>query len=409
MSMRLLRDTLRRLGELVAVTACPPRYGYRQPGARHYLAGLLLLPLLVLFLLYHWLGLLLDELLFRGYRRVPVDAPVFILGVPRSGTTALHHTLARDPQFTTMRTWECLLGISVTWRLCGRGMGRIDRRLGRPLARLLAPVERRLTRALQSVHPTGLDLPEEDYWTLLPALACFGLVAAFPDARCLWRIARFDQALTAPEREDLMACYRRSIQRHLYVRGSDRRFLAKNAAFAQAAASLLRTFPDARVICCLREPNGAVASQIGALDPPLRGLHGIYRRTGVRDRMLALLADHYQRLLDVLPDRAPERAVFIPSAVLHRDRAAAVTEAYRWLALDLDPAFAAALQRIPPSTPPSEVGEAQRLRALGLSAGALDDRFAAVHAQFDFTLRAPIPAWAIGDARPPEPRLAPAA
>ncbi|MEX0607543.1 MAG: sulfotransferase, partial [Halofilum sp. (in: g-proteobacteria)] len=254
MTTRLLRDTLRRFGELIAVTVRPPRDGYRQPGPGHYLLGLALLPLLTLFLAYHWLGLLLDELLFRGYRRVSIDQPVFILGVPRSGTTALHHTLARDPQFTTMRTWECLFGLSVTWRLCGRAIARFDRWLGRPLGWILQRVERRLARGLQSVHPTGLDLPEEDYWTLLPVLGCFGLVAAFPDARSLWRIARFDHALPPAERERLMAFYRSCLQRHLYVHGDDRRLLTKNAAFAQAAASLLRAFPDARVICCLRDP-----------------------------------------------------------------------------------------------------------------------------------------------------------
>jgi hypothetical protein len=57
---------------------------------------------------YQWLGLLFDEILFRGYRRVPVTAPLFVVGVARSGTTALHHALADDPQLTTMRAWECV-------------------------------------------------------------------------------------------------------------------------------------------------------------------------------------------------------------------------------------------------------------------------------------------------------------
>ena len=82
--MPLLRDTLRRYGQLVAVTLCPPKDGCLRPGVRHYLAGIASLALLALFLVYHWLGLLLDEILFRGYRRVAVERPVFILGVPRT-------------------------------------------------------------------------------------------------------------------------------------------------------------------------------------------------------------------------------------------------------------------------------------------------------------------------------------
>ncbi len=392
MMTRLLRDTLRRFGEMALVTLVPRADGCRRPGLRHYLMGVALLPLLALFLIYHWLGLLLDEVLFRGYRRVAIDQPVFILGVPRSGTTALHHALARDPQFTTFTTWECLFGISITWRLLWRGMGRIDRTVGRPLGRLLGVIERRLLGSLQSVHPTGLDLPEEDYWTLLPVLACFVLVVPFPDARSIWRIGRFDNALAPAERERLMAFYRRCIQRHLYVHGPGRRFLSKNAAFAQTAHSLLTAFPDARVLCCLRDPAGAIASQIRALEPTLRILHGDYRRTGLRDRMVALLADHYRCLLSVLSEHAPTRAVFIPSAALQRDLPATVARAYHWLGLDLDPDFAAELRATP--APAHSVGhnDAHRLREFGLAAGSIDQRFAGITDAIDFTAGEPIPA-----------------
>lgn len=399
MMTRLLRDTLRRFGEMALVTLLPPTDGCRRPGIRHYLIGLALLPLLALFLVYHWIGLLLDELLFRGYRRVAIDQPVFILGVPRSGTTALHHALARDPQFTTFSTWECLFGISITWRLFWRGVGRVDRAVGRPLRRGLGLIERRLLGNLQSVHPTGLDLPEEDYWTLLPVLACFVLVVPFPDARSIWRIGRFDNALAPAEREHLMAFYRRCIQRHLYVHGSGRRFLSKNAAFAQTAASLLATFPDARVLCCLRDPAGAIASQVQALEPTLRVLHGDYRRTGLRDRMVALLADHYRSLLAVLSEHAPTRAVFIPSTALQRDLAATVARAYRCLGLDLDPGFAAHLKGIPVSARPIDRNDARRLRDLGLSSDMIDEQFSGIAHEFDFSAGEPIPATRLAQSK----------
>lgn len=396
MTMRLLRDTLRRFGEMARVTLFPPADGCRRPGSRHYLIGLALLPLLALFLVYHWVGLLLDEILFRGYRRVAVREPVFILGVPRSGTTALHHALARDPQFTTFSTWECLFGISITWRLFWRAAGRVDRALGRPLGRLLDVIERRLLGGLQSVHPTGLELPEEDYWTLLPVLACFILVVPFPDARSIWRIGRFDSALAPAERERLMVFYRRCIQRHLYVHGPERRLLSKNAAFAQTADSLLASFPDARVLCCLRDPAGAIASQVKSLDPTLRGLHGDYRRAGFRDRMVALLADHYRSLLAILAERAPEQAVFISSTALQQDLAGTVARAYRCLGIELDPVFASELEDIP--TPARPVGrqDGHRLHEMGLSPTRIREQCAGIAERFDFSADEPIPATRLG-------------
>ena len=35
-----------------------------------------------------------------------VDGPVVILGLPRTGTTALGQLVANDPQFRSLRTWE---------------------------------------------------------------------------------------------------------------------------------------------------------------------------------------------------------------------------------------------------------------------------------------------------------------
>ena len=36
----------------------------------------------------------------------PVEQPLIIVGLPRTGTTAIHHLLALDPRFRFLRTWE---------------------------------------------------------------------------------------------------------------------------------------------------------------------------------------------------------------------------------------------------------------------------------------------------------------
>lgn len=38
--------------------------------------------------------------------RVPIEAPVFVMGLPRTGTTALSNLLAADPAARSLRTWE---------------------------------------------------------------------------------------------------------------------------------------------------------------------------------------------------------------------------------------------------------------------------------------------------------------
>ena len=253
------------------------------PGGRRYarrlLVGAALLAILVPLQLLHGLCLALDEVLFPGYRRVRVRAPVFVLGTPRSGTTFLHRLLAHDPAFTTFALWECVLAPSVLERRALGALARLDRRVGAPLARAVARVERRLAPTLDSLHPTSLAAPEEDYLALAPSFECFLLAIAFPASDWSWRFARLDER-PAAERAAFAARYRRVLQRHLYAHGEaggeggeqgdgqgrrGRRLLSKNAAFAGAARTLVDAFPDARVLVCRREPLDALDSQVRVL------------------------------------------------------------------------------------------------------------------------------------------------
>ena len=172
--LRLLFFSARRLLRLTLGTLRP---GPAEPtGAflRRLLVIALFLPPFALIQVVHWIGLLLDEVLFRGYRRVEIREPLFVLGVPRSGTTHLHRVLAQDPQYTTFSTWECLFAPSVAERRLWLGLGWIDARLGRPLGRLFGWLERRAFAGLVEVHSMGLADPEEDYFALMPVLAAGG-------------------------------------------------------------------------------------------------------------------------------------------------------------------------------------------------------------------------------------------
>ncbi|MDZ7753166.1 MAG: sulfotransferase [Gammaproteobacteria bacterium] len=251
---RWLREALGPRGRQVA-----PLTPYR------LLVLALLLPAYALLQAAHWLGFVADELLFPGYRNAPVTAPLFITGIPRSGTTFVHRALAGDEaSFTTLRTWEALFAPSVSERRLLRGIARLDGLLGRPLWHLAEAVTRRLTGGLAAIHEVGLEAAEEDYLTLLPAGGCFILVLAFPASPSLWRLGRL-QELPAPERRVLVDFYRACLQKHLYAAPPGRRLLSKNAAFGSWLPELATRFPDARFLVCVREPVEALRSQLGAL------------------------------------------------------------------------------------------------------------------------------------------------
>lgn len=250
--------------------------------------------LLGLLTLLHLLGFVLDECFFRGYRRVIVRQPVFIVGMPRSGTTFWQRLLARDPQFTSLTLWECLLAPSISERYLWRGLGYCLR----PLARLPGVWR---WRAMDQVHGLGWREPEEDFLLLLYNGGCFLPALLCPGAERYWRLAFFDSRLSETAKDSILGFYYRCVQRHLYFHGPERRFLSKNPSFTPMLNALRHRFPDARFLACGRQPDAVVASQLSALRPALAVFANGQLDARLRERMLGLLR-HYYQCLDQVKD-----------------------------------------------------------------------------------------------------------
>lgn len=325
------RDYAHLLGRLLRTTLFPASLAaiLRPAGVRRWILLLLFLPLFLGLQLLHWVGLLLDEVLFPRYRGVEVREPLFVVGLPRSGTSYLQRVLAGDEaRFTTLRLWELLLAPSVTERRIWRALAGLDRLLGRPGWRLVRGLQSVLFRFMKDVHPVDLRDPEEDYLLLLPAFACFLLVVPFPHHPAVWELTRFD-ALDEVERLRLVRFYRSCIQRHLYVVGEDRLLLSKNPSFTPMIRSLGAVFPEARWICCLRDPAEGVPSLLSSLDDGARTFGWDVRTPELRDRFVDMLehfAGHAVETLSALP---AGRHAFVPLPSLRQDLRGTVEEVYR--------------------------------------------------------------------------------
>lgn len=351
------------------------------PGAGRYLYRLVVLgvflPLLLALQLIHWLGFLVDEIVFFRYRQVDVREPLFVLGVPRSGTTFLHRLLALDPSLTTFSTWECFFAPSITERYFWRGVGRLDRLVGRPLGRLTGWIESRALGWLDDVHPIRLEDPEEDYFAFLPVLCCFILVVPFPEADWIWRMGRFDRDIDAAEREALMKWYRKCLQKHLFVHGSGRRLLSKNASFAGMSMSLVEAFPDCRVVICERDALQVVASQFNALTGGMR-LFGVAPSDArFRARLIDCIAFYYENL-ERLRERLPaERCVDAPLWELSRETRHVVETISRRFDLPLAAEVEAALEAYEKRPSNKSPGAGPELSQWNIDRAELTRRFAA--------------------------------
>ena len=253
---------------------------------------LLLMPVLFLLMQVYWLCFTLDELLFFRYRRVSVQKPLFILGVPRSGTTFLQRTLSRDQQFTTTTLEECLLSPSILQRYLLSAI----KTLLRPLTGRLFKGKSHFGQKMDSIHSLGLSEPEEDFLLLLPILSCFIQMVIFPQNKEMWKLAHFDQQLTDDHRKVIMGFYYRLLQRHLYFHGEHKIYLSKNPSFTSLIASIKAYFPEATVIACVRSPEKTVPSQISSLKPAFDLLGHDITDAQFQQMISEMLAHYYEQI-----------------------------------------------------------------------------------------------------------------
>ena len=315
--------------------------------------------------LLHWLGFLLDEIFYRGYRR-----PVFIVGIPRSGTTWLQRVLAQDDSLTSLTLWECLVAPSVSERRLWRSIGW----LFRPLAALVRRIGVNPLTVMARIHKIRLQEPEEDFLLLLPLHACLLLVFLCPQSRRYWDLARFDLAIKPARRQVVMHYYYRCLQKHLYVHGVSKRLLSKNPSFTPYVRSLRETFPDARFIFCVREPVAVVGSQLSSLEPVARLLYSDVRARQLQMDMLRLL-QHYYGI--VAGQQAERWVIVVPYDSLIAHLGDTVEAIYGRLALSIDARFRSRLAALAKQGRSYQSGHRYDLSQFGLNASIVTQQFAA--------------------------------
>jgi hypothetical protein len=310
---------------------------YGRPGWGGRLLRILLFLLATPLWLLHWLCLLLDELLFPGYKQQPLDRPVFILGVPRSGTTHLHRTLAEDREtFSSVSTWEVFLAPSILQRYFWLGLGHLDALFGGPGKRLLGWLESKLFAGLEGVHDIELSAAEEDYLLLLPLVSCFILFLPFCSAEHIWRLSRFDWDMPEKDRRIILAFYRAMLQKHMVVFGGGRRYLSKNAAFASWIQSLEQEFSDAQFIVCLREPEATLPSLLGSVAGAADFFSLDMKDGAVPGLLTDAMAGYYEHLIE----HAVQRWPVVPMHLLKENLVDTVQALYRRLDLDMSAEYA---------------------------------------------------------------------
>lgn len=343
-------------------------------------------PIFALVEAFNGFCMLLDYLLFPRFRQVEVRSPLFVVGVPRSGTTFLHRLLAKDDdRFTSMTLAELIFAPAITQKMIWRVVGQLDQALGGWLRKFVDKIDRMILGGLDDVHQTGLWSPEEDYLGLIPTLGCFILVLPFP-FQSMWRLSYFDRDIEKDEQDRILNAYHRLVQRHLYFKGEQYILLSKNPSFTPMICGLSERYTDGRFIGCFRNPTKAIPSQINSMLIGARLFDGRVDDDFWRDGLTDMLKFYYRHLLAELPRMPQGRGAISVMEKLAKEPLETVESLYQQLNLEMTEAYREQLILEEEKAKRYQSNHQYSLEQLSISKESLVKEFGFVYKEFGFEL-----------------------
>jgi hypothetical protein len=179
----------------------------------------------------------------------PIRQPLFVVGLPRSGTTLLYNLLAKDPANRPLLMWESFWPSPPPQAETRHRDPRIKR------ARLVVKALCRLAPQMPIAHTLVPDGPEECMPLMFNTFVCPGFLM-------MAHLPGYEHWLRELSFEENVAVYReyKSQLQLLQWRCPGKRWLLKCPAHLAALDALLHVFPDACVVQTHRDPAKVVPS-----------------------------------------------------------------------------------------------------------------------------------------------------
>jgi hypothetical protein len=263
-----------------------------------------------------------------------IQRPIFITGMPRSGSTFLHELLAEDPENRVPRVWEVMFPLPAQNRV----RSEMDSRVRKAEASLWW--FRRLAPRADSVYPMRAWTPHE-----CVAIHSHTLLSGEFLSTCY--MPTYQAFLHAADFGPTYNCQKRFLQ-YLGWGCPARRWVLKSPDHIFALEGLLAVFPDAMIIQTHRDPLEVLRSS-SQLTHVLQGLFcrvASLDQLGIREaRMLAEGIQRIMRFRDAHPELAT-RFIDVTYRELVSDPLAIVRQIYQRFDIRLTEAAAERMQRM---------------------------------------------------------------
>jgi Sulfotransferase family len=301
-----------------------------------------------------------------------IRRPVFITGMPRSGSTFLHELLAEDSGNRVPRVWEVMFPIPDH----NSPSSKVDPRVRKAGARLWW--FRRLAPRADAVYPMRARTPHE-------CVAIHSYTLLSEEFAMMCRIPSYEAFLRKVNHSPAYAWQKRFLQ-YLQLSVPAKQWILKSPDHVHSLEHLLTVFPDAAVIQTHRDPLDVLRSSIqvtemleGMFAPP-------YDQERTRIREVRSLAEHIEGITS-FRDAHPELAgqfIDVNYSKLVSNPLAVVRRIYRQLDIRLTEGAVQRMQHLAGSRSRYKRPHANpNLKDLGLDEPTLMRRFEAYCSRFE--------------------------
>jgi hypothetical protein len=177
---------------------------------------------------------------------VPLPRPIFVVGLPRTGTTLLHNLLARHPEHRAPQLWE--MRTPFRPKTADAGADAIVIKETQSILDLLYS----MVPDFKKIHPMNATWPDECSWLFRHSFAT--MVNAFT-----YRIPSYASWMCEVDMAPYYEHYRLQLQM-LAWRDPSRRLVLKDPCHLWHLPSLFSVFPDAEVLLLHRSLTEALPS-----------------------------------------------------------------------------------------------------------------------------------------------------
>jgi hypothetical protein len=199
---------------------------------------------------------------YPQYADVPIERPIFVTGLPRTGTTALHRLLGADPEHQGLQMW-----------LAEFPQPRPPRETWQE-----NPVFAQLNAQFEQHHVENPEFMGLHFMSADEVEECWQLLRQSLHAVAYETLAHLPTYAQWLAKEDWTPAYRR-YRKNLQLIGLNdpgKRWVLKNPSHLHALDALMATFPDALVVQCHRPAETLMASMCSLAEAATEGWSTTY-------------------------------------------------------------------------------------------------------------------------------------